>query len=418
MLAPLTEIAVPLQTDEQGMSNKRTQEERQEAAVERAAGEQTPDELADGEDTAPEQADAEQAPQQQANGEDASEAAEQQAPSVPQDAQVPGSPPGGEPSGFWVSEPKGVRDPDSINTLLAQTFPRRLMIQTHSACNSDCLFCPHSQFREALPQGKMKDSLFREIVQQASQFSERIWINLFLMNEPLLDRRIVERVELVKRQIPRSVVGIWTNGAALNEELIERLMDSPLDGLGVSLHAHTAESYERITGRSDFDQIRANVVRLARQRLAKGRKDLTMVLRFVGAGHLLEIDERMDLVEFWAEHDVRLDILVGHNSRAGLVTSRVGVMQPRRWLAGCGDPDGGPRQAHILFNGQVVLCCMDYQRSVVLGDLTVESLEQIWNGPRRREVLRTMYGLRQAEPGFICSACEWSVPVRRKKRKR
>ena len=322
---------------------------------------------------------------------------------------------GHDPAGFSVAEPEDVHDPDVINTVLADPLPRRLMIQTTSACNSDCVFCPHKQFRNVLPQGKMSDALFRDILEEVSQSPERMRINLFLMNEPLLDRHIVEKIELAKQIVPNSIIGIWTNGAALDESLIDRLLGSPLDGLGVSLHAHRAESYKRITGRDDFERIRGNVLRLANERLARERTDLTLMLRFVGAGHFLGDDEHQELREFWADCDVRLDVLVGHNSRAGLVTSRVGVMRPRHWLAGCGD-EGGPRQAHILFNGQVVICCMDYQRSIVLGDRSKESLEAIWTGDRRRQILRRLYGLRRAEPGFLCSACEWSVPVRRSRR--
>ena len=319
------------------------------------------------------------------------------------------------PTGFSVSEPDDVHDPDVINTVLAHRLPRRLMIQTTSACNSDCIFCPHKQFRDKVPQGKMSDALYQDILEEVSHVPERMRINLFLMNEPLLDRRIVEKIELAKKIVPNSIIGIWTNGAALDEPLIDRLLGSPLDGLGVSLHAHRADSYERITGRDDFERIRKNVLCLANERLARKRTDLTMVLRFVGAGHFLDDKEHEELREFWADSGVRLDVLVGHNSRAGLVTSRVGVMRPRPWLAGCGD-DGGPRQAHILFNGQVVMCCMDYQRKSVMGDRSRESLEAIWTGDQRRQILRRLYGLHQAEPGFLCSACEWSVPARRRGR--
>ncbi len=318
------------------------------------------------------------------------------------------------PAGFSVSEPTDVKDPDVINTVLRHRLPRRIMIQTTSACNSSCIFCPHTQFRDKLPQGRMSDELFRSIIEEMSQVPEQVRINLFLMNDPLMDSHIVEKIHLAKEIVPNSIIGLWTNGALLNDELTERLLTSPLDGLGVSLHAHDASSYERITGRDDFDEIREAVLWLAAERLAHQRLDLTLMLRFVGAGHFLDDDERQALRQYWADTGVLLDILVGHNSRAGLVTSRVGVIQPRRWMAGCGD-EGGPRQAHVLFNGKVVMCCMDYQRKLVLGDLSGESLEEIWTGDTRRQVLRKLYGLREAEPGFLCSACEWSVPVKRKR---
>ncbi len=48
----------------------------------------------------------------------------------------------------------------SLEQLLAEEFPRMLMVQTTSACNSSCVFCPHRLYRDRLPQGRMDDALF------------------------------------------------------------------------------------------------------------------------------------------------------------------------------------------------------------------------------------------------------------------
>jgi hypothetical protein len=296
-----------------------------------------------------------------------------------------------------------------LDELLAESFPRMLMLQTVSACNSACVFCPHRRFRTSLPQGEMDDELFRRLLAEASEHPEVSCINLFLMNEPLLDPRLVERVYMAKRACPQAQISLWTNAVALDAELAERLLDAPLDSLGISLHAHHAETYRRLTGRRDFPRVLGNVVNVVEQRLVR-RPDLTLVIRYVSADRL-QRGEEQELAAFWQNGGVVLDIDEGYLSRAGNLEAPGGVGEPQRWMAGC-QALGGPKQAHVLFTGQVVMCCMDYARQSSLGDCTQESLGEIWRGPRRREALEMLYGAREAPESFLCSRCELAIPRR------
>lgn len=295
-----------------------------------------------------------------------------------------------------------------LEELLAETFPRMLMVQTTSTCNSSCVFCPHRLSRETLPQGAMDDGLFRDIVIEAGSYPSVACINLFLMNEPLTDPHLVERIHLAKEHNPRAQISLWTNGVTLDPTLTRRLLDSPLDSLGVSLHAHRAETYRRLTGRRDFSRVLGNLVNFVEQRNIR-RPDLTVVIRYVSADQMAP-GEEVTLTRFWSEGNVVLDIDEGYLSRAGNLQAPGAIQQPHQHLAGC-RALGGPKQAHVLFTGQVVLCCMDYQRTTTLGDRRQSSLSQIWSGQERRQILETLYGTRPAEPTFICSRCELAVPA-------
>jgi hypothetical protein len=295
-----------------------------------------------------------------------------------------------------------------LEELLAETFPRMLMVQTTSTCNSNCVFCPHRLSRETLPQGAMDDGLFRDIIVEAGHYRSVACINLFLMNEPLTDPHLAARVHLAKEHNPLAQISLWTNGVALDSVLARRLLDAPLDSLGVSLHAHRPETYRRLTGRRDFLRVLGNLVNFVEQRNVR-RPDLTVVIRYVSADQMAP-GEVEALTQFWSEGNVVLDIDEGYLSRAGNIQAPGAVQQPHRHLAGC-RALGGPKQAHILFTGQVVLCCMDYQRTTFLGDRRQHSLSQIWSGRQRRQILETLYGTRTAEPTFICSRCELAVPA-------
>ena len=298
----------------------------------------------------------------------------------------------------------------SLEALLRERFPRMLMLQTTTACNASCVFCPLPGLRQTLPQGRMEEQLFRRIVDEAAEHPEVTCLNLFLMNDPLTDRRMVPRLRYAGRRCPGAQISLWSNAVALRPELTGQLLDSPLTSLGVSLHAHHPETYQRLTGRKDFYRVLRDLVHFVEQRQAR-RPDLEIVLRYVGAS-AMSAGEKEELVEFWRDGDVTLDIDDGFLSRAGNLRAPAEVAEPHRWMAGC-KALGGPKQAHILYSGQVVLCCMDYQRVSSLGDVSRQSLQQVWTGDQRRRVLETLYGQRPAQPDFLCSRCELAVPASR-----
>ncbi len=63
----------------------------------------------------------------------------------------------------------------------------------------------------------------------------------------------------------------------------------------------------------------------------------------------------------------------------------------------------------LLPNGDVALCCMDYQRTHVLGNLTEVSYAELHRSPTFRTLLRRMLG----EGGeLICRSCEYAAPAR------
>ena len=64
---------------------------------------------------------------------------------------------------------------------------------------------------------------------------------------------------------------------------------------------------------------------------------------------------------------------------------------------------------HILSDGRVTLCCMDYRQSVIVGDASKESLDAIWTGEAYRRARAKVRGDLPTSPDFICGRCDWSV---------
>jgi hypothetical protein len=63
------------------------------------------------------------------------------------------------------------------------------------------------------------------------------------------------------------------------------------------------------------------------------------------------------------------------------------------------------RGLHVLYNGDVVICCNDYHREVVLGNLREQSIAEVFRSERYREVRRQVLGLAESPSDFICKRC-------------
>lgn len=59
-----------------------------------------------------------------------------------------------------------------------------------------------------------------------------------------------------------------------------------------------------------------------------------------------------------------------------------------------------------MWNGDLVLCCVDQERTTVLGNCADRSIREIWNSPPYRDV-RERWRSRRLE-GMLCAVCKGS----------
>jgi radical SAM protein with 4Fe4S-binding SPASM domain len=90
-------------------------------------------------------------------------------------------------------------------------------------------------------------------------------------------------------------------------------------------------------------------------------------------------------------------------SRGGIIDTGMAV-KDETW--GC-KYDREKEWLHILSTGQVVLCCMDWNREHILGDLNTNSISEVWGSEKFRSLRKNVQ--HSQNNGFICNRCEWSI---------
>ncbi len=285
-------------------------------------------------------------------------------------------------------------------------FPLNIMIQTTSLCNSSCVFCPYRDVSKEFSQGKMEDAVFRKIIEELSEHKEIERVMPYLMNEPLCDKRIIEKIYLIKKKVPWASTHILTNGINLTEEIGKEIIDSPIDWIGISVHAIREDTYKRITGRGDFKEILLRITLFIEKALSKRGENFIMINMTRAPGFLVE-EEKEEALNYWKSLGVkRVEYFDMPISRAGNVKWLPKTRHKK--IKGC-KSIWRNEMIHILFDGVVVLCCMDWRREVVLGNIKDKSIEEIWNSPHYLEVEDWIRGKSNPPPNFLCLRCEEAI---------
>lgn len=301
---------------------------------------------------------------------------------------------------------KGETEEESLVSGEVPPGPPRVQIQTQSGCNGRCVFCPNEAvLKSDLKQGRMAPYLFHKIIDELAQFPPRR-ISPYLMNEPLLDLRLPDFIRYVAQKVPTATTLVTTNGENLKEEIGRGLIDSGLKRLKVSLQSLNPEVNRQLMGPScDSEKIVRNILdfkRLMREKRAK-HLDLrvSMIVTKSNAG---EIDETR---RFWKKHGIRL-VTSALENRGGNIDA-AGSLNPHDMSHLCGDCIRPSREMCILWNGDVVLCCVDWWRTTILGNVAEKSVQEIWNGPRLNEIRQALARDDHGALPEICVNCAESA---------
>ena len=275
------------------------------------------------------------------------------------------------------------------------SFPLVLQVQTQSFCNGRCSICPYYISSQILDNGTMEWELFEKIASELASEKQIPTFMFALHNEPLLDKRIFEWVKHIKARNSETRCIIVTNGELLDKFSLTEMLQSGLDQLIVSLNAHTRETYESINTGLDFDRVMRNVHYLLSDRDMKPKVELRFALTREN------VHEVQPAVAYWKTQGIHTKVR-GITNRAGSLDNyerlklkdvhytgalilRVWkrLMSTARGAIGCDIPF---YQMNVLFNGDVIVCCHDWNRTTVVGNLKTSSLKEVWNSERLNKI--------------------------------
>jgi len=277
---------------------------------------------------------------------------------------------------------------NNLGTLSPYSFNKptgQICVETSSVCNTSCSFCPHNTMQRE--KKVMDDDTFKLVLQQLNDFNI-FNIGMYFFGEPLTDPQLPQRIKQIKN-VHRSYVQLVSNGLILKENRAKEIIDAGVDEVLFSLDASTKEEYEKVR-KGSFEKVIHNVDGLISLKRQMQRNNPKIIVRI-----MVKKDNKKDVRNFvrtWRDKVDEIQFGRIHDFCKG--ENKKYVNNPCLFLWS---------QFIVLSNGDVVPCCMDYEGTMTLGNVHKETLEEIWQGEKLRE-LRQKH-LSGEYPG-ICATCD------------
>lgn len=245
-------------------------------------------------------------------------------------------------------------------------FPTGILVETTIRCPADCIICPNKKIKNR-PKD-MSWSLFKKIVddcrgKQIKEFCP------FIHGEPLSWKYFEKGLDYLSQTLPDVGVVIYTNGYLLDTVKTQLLFRYNISEVHFSIDGLSKQVYEQHRQGLVYERVLANVTGFLAELHESKKKICTHVALTLTPQNQHEVDA---FRIFWQGLVDTVDIIPcdGRGGEERLPAFTDGRQLPCFQAAS---------HIYILTDGSVVPCCKDWAGYTIMGNVSAQSLESIWN---------------------------------------
>lgn len=294
-----------------------------------------------------------------------------------------------------------------------EKYPPILVIDSTNLCNAKCSWCHNPDLK--YPKGVMSNELFEKIIDDYSQYPGNVWFSTF--GEPFMDKNILKKIKYLRKFSSIKIVNLLTNGLLLDSDKSRELLDLKI-GIDISLDEVDKDNFERIK-QIDFDRVIKNVFFLLEENKRVGNP-VKVVVRIKTITNESEIEKSevyhrlkelcndIDLTPImstgslanWAGSFNKKSFFdefypeINFNSRYKNYNLENNAPCAQLW-----------KNIVVMWDGKVVLCCVDMEGEFIIGDLSKNTILEVWSGEKLNEI-RELFKKRLKDKITICKKCD------------
>jgi radical SAM protein with 4Fe4S-binding SPASM domain len=272
--------------------------------------------------------------------------------------------------------------------------PKNLQIENTNLCNAKCIMCPHVIMKR---KGKiMNFENFKKIVDNVLRNYNIKRLTITGFGEPIIDKGIIKKIKYVNEKYPNLKIDIFTNASVLSKEMSESLLKTKIDRITFSING-TEKNYKKIMD-LDYEKTKNNVIYFIEKNKEYNKKVLTNVSLMILEENKEDIE---NFIEFWK-----------------LLADSVRVYPPSDWAGNVKinyitkNPFKKKRWScralwsfiTVDVDGNVIMCCRDYESKVKFGNLIKRDAKEVFEGPEIKKVRENHLDGKYSMP--ICSICD------------
>jgi len=272
-----------------------------------------------------------------------------------------------------------------------------IIIETTNFCNARCIMCPHTIMKRS--QKIMDEITFNKIINKIKK--EGINPQAFILNgfgEPLIDSKIFNRIKKIKIYFPSSKVKFYSNLNLANKKTIKNLVTSGLDEVNISLNGYNRQSYQKVMD-LNYQKTILNL-----KNLIKFKKENNSNLKIRISMTLVKQNEKtaQNFIKKWSPlvDSVSINKVHSYNNSVKNINNKFKInfkktTFPCKYIWDT---------IAIDVNGEIVLCCLDYESQHKFGNIKSKPILSSFYSPKF-ELIRKQHLNSQSQKINTCQYC-------------
>lgn len=255
---------------------------------------------------------------------------------------------------------------------------RHIEIEVTNHCQLRCIMCPQAQM--VRPKGFVDINTFTRAIDQVRGYVKTMYLHQ--IGEPLLHPELIAMIDYANDAGIKT--SISTNCLALDKEMTSKILSSKLKEITLCLDSLNKNSYESIRLGSNFDRVLENINYFLSEKIRTESK-IHVQLQMIKM--ILNKSERQTFGKNFNGVD---EILVkGYSTFAGAVGEGEEIAPSFKCSKTC-------NSLTIQYNGDIIVCCRDFNGETKLGNVNETSIPEIWKMHKRKDCKTIPF----------CSTCE------------
>ncbi|RGX07881.1 radical SAM/SPASM domain-containing protein [Paraclostridium sordellii] len=292
-------------------------------------------------------------------------------------------------------------------------LPYYLDVELTNFCNFNCCFCPTGTKAMQRMRGHMPDNVADAIAENVKKYNIPA-VRFIRWGEPTLHPNYLSILEKVKNA--GALIHINTNGSLLDEAQIQKLLDMHLDSIKFSFQGADEGTYNEMREGGDYLRL-LDIVRKFHE--MRGERDYPYIqISTTLTGETAEQIEgfKSDIGDYCDYYNVGYTKLNHLNVDTMNIDEeekkKIRRLQEHETINHTFRPVCVEAfdKLSINWNGDVTLCCGDYDNFMLVGNILDMDLKQIFNS-RAADIYRDAIAKMQYGKIKCCSNCYETVPL-------
>lgn len=310
-------------------------------------------------------------------------------------------------SRIWIS----FRQAKKRKKPIQKGLPISLSIEPTTSCNLRCPECPSGLRSFTRPTGMLEKNVFEKLVDELAP--TLTYLTFYFQGEPFLHPQFLEMVKYANDK------GIYTatstNAHYIDQSTAERIIDSGLNRVIISLDGITQETYEQYRVGGQVDKVIEGTKNLVEAKRKRKNKSTTIVFQYlvvkpnehqIEEAKQLAIDIGVDEILFKTaqiyDYENGNDLIptIEKYSRYKRLPNGKYQLKRKAPIDNCWRMW---QSAVVTWDGDVVPCCFDKDSDHVMGNIQEQPFTEVWNNENYKQFRGTL--LQGRENIEMCKNC-------------